>query len=154
MKKITLLVFVAVTLLSSCAKEKGCVPTDPSSEKSAMVAFCTANNITYTEHPSGILYQITDAGAGVNPSVSSKVFMAYTGKYLNGTTFETQINPSATGWPLGSLIDGWKIGVPLIKKGGKIKLIIPSSLAYSCTGSGSIAPNTPLFFDIWLTEVL
>jgi FKBP-type peptidyl-prolyl cis-trans isomerase len=52
------------------------------------------------------------------------------------------------------VIDGWKIGLPLIKKGGRIKLIIPSALAYSCTGAGtSIPPNTPLYFDVTLNDV-
>jgi len=62
-------------------------------------------------------------------------------------------DPTRSGWTLSSLIEGWKIGIPLIKKGGRIKLIIPSALAYGCTGYASIPPNTPLYFDVTLTDV-
>ncbi|MCA6452324.1 MAG: FKBP-type peptidyl-prolyl cis-trans isomerase [Chitinophagaceae bacterium] len=78
--------------------------------------------------------------------------MVYTGKLLNGTTFDATANPISLS--LSSVIDGWKIGLPLIKKGGRIKLVIPSALAYSCTGAGtSIPPNSPLFFDVTLQDV-
>ena len=60
--------------------------------------------------------------------------------------------PTQTGWTLGSLIPGWQIGLPLIQKGGEIKLIVPSSLAYGC-GSGPLPPNSVLYFDIHLVDV-
>ena len=60
------------------------------------------------------------------------------------------INPGTGNTP--SLSDSIKIGLPLIKKGGHIKLVIPSSLAYGCSGYGTIPPNTPLFFDINLID--
>ncbi|MBC7586842.1 MAG: FKBP-type peptidyl-prolyl cis-trans isomerase, partial [Chitinophagaceae bacterium] len=147
MKKPLLIIFLATILFSSCIKnDKGCTPQDASIEKPAMVAFCTSYGITYTEHNSGILYQITNPGTGIAPTVSSKIYITYSGKLLNGTVFDSQSDPAKTGWVLNSLIDGWKIGIPLIKKGGSIKLVIPSYLAYSCNGSGSIAANSPLYF--------
>lgn len=151
---IAFLCFIAVAL-TSCEKEKsGCVQKSPAEEKQAMVDFCTSNGIAYTEHSSGILYQIIQPGSTKTPNLDSRVFIFYTGKLLNGTTFDAQSDPSRTGWQLRSLIEGWQIGLPLIQKGGRIKLVIPSSLAYGCTGGGSIGPNSPLFFDITLTEVL
>ncbi len=155
MKKL-LLVFTVLSCLTmiSCEKEKGCVQKPASEEKAAMIDYCLANGITYTEHSSGILYQVIQPGSSITPTLNSRVFIFYTGKLLNGTTFDSQSDPSRTGWQLRSLIEGWQIGLPLIQKGGRIKLVIPSSLAYGCTGSGSIGPNSPLFFDITLTEVL
>lgn len=154
MKRIVLSIFLATTILSGCVKkDTGCTPQDPSVEKPAMIAFCSSYGITYTEHSSGMLYQITNPGTGVTPTTSSKIFIYYTGKLLNGNTFDSQSNPSATGWVLNSLIDGWKVGIPLIKKGGSIKLVIPSYLAYSCNGQGSIPGNSPLYFDITLVDV-
>ena len=50
-------------------------------------------------------------------------------------------------------IEGWKIGIPLIKKGGKLKLIIPSALAYGCNDISGIPGNSILFFDIDLIDV-
>jgi len=50
------------------------------------------------------------------------------------------------------LIAGWQIGLPLIHKGGEIKLIVPSSLAYGC-GNGPLPANSILYFDIHLVDV-
>ena len=153
MKRTLLLLGVVLSsFFLSCGKqETGCQPKTPASEKAAMVAYCTANGINYTEHSSGILYQIITQGSGNTPTVSNTVSTVYTGKLLNGTTFDATANPVS--FPLGGVIEGWKIGIPLIQKGGRILMIIPSALAYSCTGSGSIPPDSPLFFDVTLTDV-
>ena len=141
-------------LLHSCGKSdtSGCQPATIASEKASMVAFCTANSINYTEHSSGLLYEIILPGSVPAPTLSSNVSVVYTGKLLNGTTFDATSNPVTLA--LSGVIDGWKIGIPLIKKGGRIKLVIPSALAYSCTGAGtSIPPNSPIYFDVTLTDV-
>lgn len=126
--------------------DSGCTPVPIANEKDAMVKFCTDNNITYTEHPSGLLYQIMIPGSGAALDANSTVAAIYTGKFLNGVTFEANATPATFG--LNQVIEGWRIGIPLIKRGGKIRLIIPSSLAYSCIGRGSIPPNTPLYFEV------
>ncbi|MCA6449922.1 MAG: FKBP-type peptidyl-prolyl cis-trans isomerase [Chitinophagaceae bacterium] len=156
MKKFVLSVLVLsmVLLNISCGKNdtSGCQPASIASEKAQLVAYCTANGINYTESSSGLLYEIIAPGGGLAPVSTSVVSVVYTGKLLNGTTFDATANPISLS--LSSVIDGWKIGLPLIKKGGRIKLVIPSALAYSCTGAGtSIPPNSPLFFDVTLQDV-
>jgi hypothetical protein len=71
---------------------------------------------------------------------------------LMDACFDQQADSSKTGWILGSLIPGWQIGLPLIHKGGEIKLIVPSSLAYGC-GNGPLPANSILYFDIHLVDV-
>jgi len=44
--------------------------------------------------------------------------------------------------------------VPYIKKGGKIKLLIPSALGYGSNAAGSIPANSVLIFDIELLDVI
>lgn len=152
--KSLLFLSVFILLLSACKKDKACTQNPVSAEKADMIAFCTANSISYTEHSSGFLYQIITPGTGtVTPNLDSRVFMYYKGTLLNGTQFDAQSDPTKTGWYLKNLIEGWQLGVPLIKKGGRIKLIIPSALAYGCTGQGSIPANSPLFFDLTLTDL-
>jgi FKBP-type peptidyl-prolyl cis-trans isomerase FkpA len=148
-----LMVIVSSLLLNSCSKpDTGCEPVPVATERAQLIAYCNANGITYTEHPTGLLYEIITPGAGATPSISSTVSVVYTGKRFDNTIFDATANPYTN--ILGNLIDGWKIGLPLIKKGGRIKLVIPSALAYSCGGAGaSIAPNSPLFFDITLADV-
>lgn len=161
MKKFVLSVLILslVLLNYSCGKNdtSGCQPNPVANEKSQIQAYCSTNGITPTEHPSGLFYEIITPGTGATPSVSSIVTVVYTGKHFDNTTFDASANGYTS--VLSALIDGWKIGIPLIKKGGRIKLIIPSALAYSCTGStlpnGTVVikPNEPLFFDITLNDV-
>ena len=155
MKQFFVALCVFSILCGSCGKrETGCEPVPVASEKQQLIAYCTNNGINYTEHSSGLYYQIINPGTGASPSTTSTVSVVYTGKHFDNSLppFDASANPVT--FPLSSLIDGWKIGLPLIKKGGRIKLIVPSALAYSCTGSlPTIQPNEPLFFDITLTDV-
>ncbi len=152
--KILILSVIFFSLISSCSKEtQGCVQNPVSAEKTAMVAFCTTNNITFTEHSSGILYQIITPGTGIRATLDSRIFVYYTGTLLNGTQFDALADPTRSGWQLKGLVEGWQIAIPLIQKGGRIKLVIPSSLAYGCIGQGSIPGNSPLYFDLTLTDI-
>ena len=153
MKRNVLLAFILAPLLfTACGKtSEPCVPATVASEKAAMVAYCTANNITYTEHESGILYEVMSPGLGAQPTLTNTVSTVYTGKLLNGTQFDASANPVS--FLLSGVIKGWQIGIPLIKKSGRIKLVIPSPLAYGCTGQGPIPANAPLYFEVTLTDV-
>ncbi|WP_252859857.1 FKBP-type peptidyl-prolyl cis-trans isomerase, partial [Shigella sonnei] len=44
-------------------------------------------------------------------------------------------------------------GLKNIKKGGKIKLVIPPELAYGKAGVPGIPPNSTLVFDVELLDV-
>jgi FKBP-type peptidyl-prolyl cis-trans isomerase FkpA len=151
------LIFASVLIVScsGCFKEEeACTPATPAAEENQIKTYATANGINAVKHNSGIYYEVLNPGTGVTPNINSRVFITYTGKLLNGTQFDQGTNPANTGWTLGGLIEGWQIGLPLIKKGGKIRLIIPSSLAYGCNGAGKdIPPNSVLFFEIDLVDV-
>jgi FKBP-type peptidyl-prolyl cis-trans isomerase FkpA len=156
MKKLLLLVLCGGLLVlgNSCLNNsKPCTPRTVASEQATIEAYATANGYTMTQHSSGLYYQVTSPGTGAPPSATSKVFVTYTGKLLNGTVFDQQSNSAATGWILNQLVTGWQIGLPLIGKGGSIRLIVPSSLAYGCADNGPIPGNSVLFFDITLVDV-
>lgn len=134
--------FLGIFSITSCSKSGA-------SEKDQMIAYAKANNINYMEDPSGILYEITAAGNSTKPSVTNTVTVTYTGKLLNGTTFDA----GTITYGLSSLIQGWQIAVPKIGVGGSIKVLIPSNLGYGSSGSGPIPGNSPLYFDIYLSAV-
>lgn len=151
-----LLVLVFFFTVSGCSKkQEGCMTVPPLAEEAKIIAYASAKGLTVQKHNSGIYYQIIEPGNGTTSlTLNSKVYITYIGQLLDGTQFDQEGDSSKTGWKLGSLIEGWGIGLPLIKKGGRIKLIIPSSLAYGCNGSGEkIPPNSVLFFDISLVDV-
>jgi FKBP-type peptidyl-prolyl cis-trans isomerase FkpA len=144
---------VAILVLSSCLKDNSCTSKSVDSEKAAILAYASANSIVATAHPSGFYYEIINAGSGPTPNVNSTVSARYTGKLLNGTVFDSQtVNPIS--FVLGNTIAGWQLGLPLIQKGGTIKLIIPSSLAYGCTGRGTIPADAILYFEVNLVDVI
>jgi FKBP-type peptidyl-prolyl cis-trans isomerase FkpA len=153
-KFIFFLVFSIVSVINiGCAKDKSCKPNPVSNEVSQIQAYATANGITATAHSTGLYYQIIDMGTGPKATASSKISITYTGKFMNGQTFDEKLTPNAKLWALNGLIQGWMIGIPLINEGGHIKLIIPSSLAYGCDQYYDIPGNSVLFFDIHLVDV-
>lgn len=118
-----------------------------------MASFAAANGLTMTEHSSGIQYQIISAGVGPTATLTSDVSVRYTGKKMDGSVFETVSGTPIT-FTLGQVIPGWQLAIPLIQEGGLIRVLIPSSLAYGCTGKGSIPGNSVLYFEIQLVDVL
>ena len=123
----------------------------PDAEVPQITAFAAADSLTLTKHSSGIYYQVINPGSGATPTVKDSISVTYTGKLLTGTTFDQSTSPATLS--LGGVIEGWQIGIPLIKKGGRIKLVIPSAYAYGCNGLGPIPPNAVLFFDVSLIDV-
>ncbi len=117
--------------------------------------YITANNITgLTKTSTGLYYQIIDPGTGTEPiSLSSTVTAIYSGKLTNGTVFDSNTSANPLAFALSDVIPGWQEGIPLIKKGGKIRLIIPPTLGYGPSGSGAIPGNSTLDFNIELTDV-
>lgn len=157
MKKMMLMMMGLGLLFAGCGKKDkatSCTNVDPAAEAPAIVAYNTASGITATKHSTGLYYEIVTMGTGVTPTQSSLVTVQYVGKLFNGTTFDSNTSAGGVQFRLSQLIQGWQIGIPLIRVGGKIKLIVPSAYAYGCQGSPpAILPNTPLYFEITLLGV-
>jgi FKBP-type peptidyl-prolyl cis-trans isomerase len=101
----------------------------------------------------GVYYTILKEGTGRQVSVNDTVTAFYKGYLLkDGSVFDgTKDKPAV--FPLKRLIIGWQIGVPLCKVGGKVKIIIPSALAYSIRTRGAkIPPNSVLVFEIEVVD--
>lgn len=116
--------------------------------------FIADNNIPdVKEDASGVFYQIIDRGAGTviysaNTSISAK----YVGRLLNGSVFDDGRGETID-FKLGGVIPGWQIGIPKIQKGGEIRLLIPSQLAYgNSSPSGAIPKNSVLDFTVKLID--
>ena len=103
---------------------------------------------------SGLRYIIIEEGNGSRPTTDSTVNVKYRGTLMNDNSL---FDESAEGidLQLSFVIDGWKIGIPLVREGGKIMLYIPSQLSYGCNGSGtSIPSNANLIFEVELVEII
>jgi FKBP-type peptidyl-prolyl cis-trans isomerase FkpA len=145
--------FVIISIFPDCSKEKNCTPVPPSSETAQILAYASLKGMNGTTHSSGVYYEIISQGSGATASANSQIFITYVGKMLNDDVFDEQTSVNTKGWQLSGLIEGWQIGIPLIQKGGRIKLIIPSALAYKCKPYGTLPANSILFFDITLVDI-
>jgi FKBP-type peptidyl-prolyl cis-trans isomerase FkpA len=97
----------------------------------------------------GLYYTRLREGTGRQVSINDTVTILYKGSlYSDGSVFDETKNEPRT-FPLNRLIRGWQLGVPLSKVGGKIKLVIPSGIAYTVrTRAAKIPPNSILVFEI------
>jgi len=119
------------------------------------------NNLTVTQTTDeGIIIIMEEEGIGEKPTAESTVSVLYKGQFLDGSVFDRrwpdapeEYRREPIDFELNGLIEGWEIGLKEFKKGGKGKLLIPSKYGYGCNGSGTIAPNTPLVFDIELVDI-
>jgi len=106
----------------------------------------------------GVFYIVKtgEQGSGNDLYTSSTtITVGFTGQILTtGYTF-AQTNNFHPSYTLGSVIRGWQLGVPQIKKGGKVRLLIPSRYAYGPYAQDSIhlPANSVLDFNIQLYNV-
>ncbi|WP_017257231.1 FKBP-type peptidyl-prolyl cis-trans isomerase [Pedobacter arcticus] len=116
--------------------------------------YLVEKNLTATKDANGIYYNIITPGTGTAiTSTAASVKVAYTGNLLTGSVFDSATNSSPLTINIASTIEGWRIAVPLIKAGGKIKLYIPSRYGYGATPSNGLPANAILEFEIELIEV-
>ncbi|ANZ22717.1 peptidylprolyl isomerase [Buchnera aphidicola (Diuraphis noxia)] len=104
---------------------------------------------------SGLLYLIEKLGEGESLKDNTKITVHYKGTLINGVEFD---NSYKRGEPvslmLKDVILGWQEGLKYIKKGGKIKLVIPPHLGYGENAIINIPGNSTLIFDIELLDVI
>jgi hypothetical protein len=122
-------------------------------EEQIIQQFIKENKTDAVQKHEDVYYKIITQGSGKKVNVTDTVTVHYKGYLLSdGTVFDQTREKPAT-FPLNRLIKGWQIGVPLLNVGGKIKIVIPSGLAYSIrTRSPKIPPNSILVFEVEVLE--
>jgi tetratricopeptide (TPR) repeat protein len=106
---------------------------------------------------SGLKYLVLSKGTGAHAEINKNVEVHYTGYLTNGKVFDSSVE---RGEPIefilgtGQVIPGWDEGIALMNIGDKLRLIIPSNLAYGEKGAGNlIPPNSTLIFDVELMGI-
>jgi FKBP-type peptidyl-prolyl cis-trans isomerase FkpA len=137
---------------SNCVTNNTGVPT--AAEIASLQAYLTKNNITNaTQDARGFFYTIVNPGSGPAPLLSSTILFKYVGKLEDGTEFDRNREPGGLRFPLGQLIPGWQLGIPLIRKGGSVKLYLPPTLGYGCNPQSGIPAGSNLIFNVDLVDV-
>lgn len=104
---------------------------------------------------SGLQYQIIKKADGAQPKPTDVVTVHYEGKLIDGKVFDSSVERgSPIDLPVGGVIPGWVEGLQLMHVGEKIKLFIPSDLAYGAQSpSPAIPANSVLVFDLELLGI-
>lgn len=102
----------------------------------------------------GLMYKVEKEGSGEAPKDSDTVVVNYKGTLIDGKEFDNSYSRNEPlSFRLDGVIPGWTEGLKHIKKGGKIKMVIPPDLAYGPNGVPGIPPNSTLVFDVELLDI-
>jgi FKBP-type peptidyl-prolyl cis-trans isomerase FkpA len=158
MKKLLIILACAGVFIYvlSCNKSTtnsfSCTGISAAKDSSFLLAFANRYGVNPVADTSWLYYEIIIPGSGSVPVAKSKVYVNYAGRFMDGSYFDS--TKTSVHYELDSLIKGLQYGLLKIKTGGRIKLLIPSALAYGCEGvSGVVPSNAPLYFDIRLDSI-
>ncbi|OYT17794.1 MAG: hypothetical protein B7C24_00600 [Bacteroidetes bacterium 4572_77] len=124
-------------------------------EDEIITNYIKEHNIATSPEESGMYYILEKSGNGKAAKSGSNVTVHYTGRFLDGTKFDSSYDrnkPIEFQLGAGMVISGWDQGIAMMKVGDEATFIIPSYLGYG-SGRGQIPPYTPLLFDVKLIDV-
>lgn len=134
----------------------------PAYDDAVIQKYMQANSLTgFTKTSSGLYYKIASVGTGTDAiRLSSIVTTEHTRKLFNSIIFNQATTALPASELLSNKIKGEQEGIPLIKSGGSIRLLIPSKLAYGTppfrnqqTGELLLPGFSCLDYDIKVTAV-
>ncbi|MGV3704992.1 MAG: FKBP-type peptidyl-prolyl cis-trans isomerase [Arcticibacter sp.] len=158
MRKLLVVALLFAFVASSCKKEdepfelkmnySAAEKAQLAKDEAIIDSFIVAKGIKDVKRTAnGLYYVIVAPGSGnFKYTTGTQVLARYTGRLLNGQVFDS----STTGFAfnLTKVITGWQEGITLVQKGGKIRLLIPSVMAYGNRAVAPIPANAVLDFDV------
>ncbi|AMR34371.1 hypothetical protein A0256_24405 [Mucilaginibacter sp. PAMC 26640] len=162
MNKLLLIILLFIAGLSSCKKgfdavaEVKAQAVIDDKEVQDFIAGKGLANVAHQIDTTGVYYIVINPGDGNDLYTNStRVTVDYTGRILSSGKEFTQSNNFHPSFSLGEVIKGWQLGIPQIKKGGTVRLLIPSRYAYGPYDQPAIGlpKNSVVDFDIQLLDV-
>jgi FKBP-type peptidyl-prolyl cis-trans isomerase FklB len=104
---------------------------------------------------SGLRYEMLTEGSDKYATSSDSVQVHYHGTLIDGTVFDSSVERGEpVTFPLNGVIAGFSEGLTLVGEGGKIRLYMPSNIAYGDRGAGgAIGPGASLVFEVELLKI-
>ena len=155
---------VALVTVRTDAEEKKDAEEKSAAQKSIddakLQEYFKKNNLKPAKTASGLYYTISREGEGEKIQAGQSISVNYTGKLIDGKTFDSNEDSTfhhkeAFNLEVGKgrVIKGWDEGLQLLKKGSKATFYIPSGLAYGPQERNPIPANGILIFDVTITDV-
>lgn len=107
------------------------------------------------DQPNQLVVQDLSAGAGPGAQPGDRLTVNYTGRFENGTVFDTSVGRAPFTFTLGAgeVIQGWDQGLVGAQAGSKRVLTVPPSLGYGMADYGPIPGGSTLIFEIDVISV-
>jgi peptidylprolyl isomerase len=103
-------------------------------------------------------YYTIEEGEGALAQFGDNAYVRYTGFLPDGSIFDSSYKRGeqvriTVG--INQVIKGWDMGLMYMRKGSKIKLLIPSKLAYGKEGYKTIVPpNSDIILDVEMVDLI
>jgi FKBP-type peptidyl-prolyl cis-trans isomerase len=134
-------------------------------EEERIDQYVANNQLTgFETKPSGLRFKLNaPVPDSVRADSGKTAYIKYTGKFLNGQQFDSNVSSSSTLNVVvksgRGVVPGFDEALSLMRKGEKATVIFPSRLGYGANGNRTqngqytILPYQPLIFDIEITDV-
>jgi FKBP-type peptidyl-prolyl cis-trans isomerase len=122
-------------------------------DSTAIANYIADNQLDLVYNDGDIWYSVQEEGTGANPIPYDVVTFDYKLSLLSDPqTIFDQGTITDTG--IFTLVDGFKVGLPLLREGTKATFIIPSGLGYGPKGANGLPGNANLIYEITFTKIL
>lgn len=104
---------------------------------------------------SGLKYIVIRDGEGEYPHPGNLLLVHYSGYLENGSLFDSSVQrgePFRFVLGMNQVIPAWDEGFALLKKGSKVRFIVPPELGYGDREVGPIPASSTLIFDVELID--
>lgn len=135
-------IFLSLATLLSCS----------SSDDSAVLNYIAQNNLEAT-YASGVYVVVENRGVDTIPTDLAVVIdMNYSAYYLDGELFDSTASGDTSTLNLNDAVEGVRLGIISFGRGGKGKILIPSSLGYGSNPPRGVRKNADLIYEIELYD--
>ena len=104
------------------------------------------------EQPVLLQRRVLRDGAGALTYEGQRLLVDYSGTLLDGTPFDSSLNPGRLPFELtlgeGGVITGWDQGLQGLPMDSQVQLVIPPELAYGSRETSTIPANSTLVFEV------
>ena len=153
--KVCAVVSFALVLFLGCKKHEEAYSLEKETVMiNAWVKSMVNSNNIVDSTSTGLHYIISKVGTGATVTTGNTVTLKYTGKFVDGTIFDSSASFSYVHKASDQrMIPGFEEGVEKLSKGGSGIFLIPSAQAYGTGGYSTIPPYTPLEFNIEIIDI-
>ncbi len=128
-------------------------------ERNAILNYAIDHLLDVQASPSGLYWQLLEAGQGDTIRWGDKLRAHYRGYFLDGREFDSSYQRNKPiEFYVGNMIDGWNEALLQMQPGAAALLLVPSHLGYGekgltdSRGNVLVPPNTVLVFEIKVLE--